>query len=98
MQRLTTRSRDVDKKSVLVIDGEEAVRSVNHLDRGVEDVREDVIPHDLPRGAELDDLAGLHRADVVRVAGGEIDVVEDDDDGTAEFSGGGLRCFIISTE
>src|SRR5699024_4287178 len=75
----------------LVIAGDLAVRAVDHLNLGVEDVREDVIAHDLLRSSFLLNLAVLNRHDVVGIAGGEVDVVEYHDDRAAEFLSGMLE-------
>ena len=52
---------------------------IKHRYGGVEYVAEGFIIHDVAGCAEDGDLAVVHGADVVGVAGGEVDVVEDDD-------------------
>lgn len=56
---------------------------IKHRYGGVEYAAEGFIIHDVAGCAEDSDLAVVHGADVVGVGGGEVDVVEDDDDGEA---------------
>ena len=81
-RQLRARSRS------LVIRCDGSVRPLDHLHLCIEDLGEEVIAHNLGQDTEGSDGAVFRRADEVGVAGGEVDVVEDDHDRTAQLGRG----------
>lgn len=70
-----------------VVHRQRPVGAVQHRHRRLEHPRQDVAAHDLLRRPELDHPAVLHRAQVIGVVPGEVDVVQHDDDRASEFVG-----------